>query len=298
MIIAILLLFIFAVSLIYYYNHTIVNDGAIAALNSSRYAYQIERAELNNGILELSGFCFDVNSDLSTPDNAPGMRVILVNTADDKKRHYYRVENALERPEVNEYYHGDSEYLFCGFEANINLRGIDIDQTSYEIVLQPDMGSSITIRDHLFISHGQLADTYPNSFRLPDIEGTDLDSIVSEGTLRGCHPDIGVYIYQYEWKLYYIAENQYPFESGWDKIACNIGTNRNSLLEEDRQQHGFVTNAFCFFDNEITNEISTGNYRVAALDLPLEYPVTYVCTGYWTSSDEWIWEDKFCPGLP
>ena len=292
---------VFAVSLFYYYNHSILADAILSEYSAGDCVYHIDSCVISDHKLEINGFCFFTDDDLPTESSAPDMNIILAEADDseefnpDVKLHYYKVRDRIARPEVSEYWDGD--YTYCGFSKSINLTDLDLTNTDYEIVLQPSQWKSSTVRTGLYIADGELL---PARDYVPlDTAGTDLEPIVNEGMLMSYRPDIGMYIYEYGWKLYYIADENYPFDGEWTFLGCNCSTNHFELLKrENRETYHFEILGFNLLDNEITDEIDTGGkYRVSVKELPDYFPVAHIDTGYWRSDNGWIWMSRFCPGI-
>ena len=293
---AVVIVILFGVSFVYYYCHTIINDGLLYEINSSSYVYEVEKAAIEQDELVLQGWCFHLDEDLSGRSSIPRMRVLL---ADRKQNRisYFDAGYGLAREDVNAYFLGEKDYTYCGFEATIDLFSLKQDAGVYEIYLQPDERNKGTVRTGLYLSEGKILYADPAADLIPDVAGTDLEEIVNNGKLIACRPEEGICVYQYGWKLYYIADEKYPFDKSWS-IGLNVHTNHPECLPEERQKKSFEALGASFRNHEVTGKIDTGQYKAAVWELPVKYPVTTIDTGNWTSEDGWIWKVRFCPGLP
>ena len=287
---------IFVISIVYYYTHTIINDGNIEEIklgkNNTSAAWQIELAEINNNVVHIVGWSFFSGRDLSEVEHLPNLRVLLAETDNYDNIKYYTADYGIERPDVNEYYHDDVCYTYCGFDIEIDIGNINKDNKEFEIFIQPDERKPDLIRPCLYISNGDLT-IGDNSL---DVSDTDLEKIVRNGILRVCRSDIGVYVYQYDWKFYFIFDGKYPFED-WNHIGNNVYTNHSELLPEDRKKYMFASLDFNLSSCEITESMDAGQYRVCVFDIPKDYPITHMEIGQWKSLAGWGWLSSICPGI-
>ena len=65
---AVVIVILFGVSFVYYYCHTIINDGLLYEINSSSYVYEVEKAAIEQDELVLQGWCFHLDEDLEARD--------------------------------------------------------------------------------------------------------------------------------------------------------------------------------------------------------------------------------------
>ena len=121
-----------------------------------------------------------------------------------------------------------------------------------------------------------------------------LQDVFTKGKLCFYLDDIGIYVYQYDDKLYWIADEKFKFnEDGLTFIQYQIYTSQKDKLPEHRIQHGFDNLGFYFEEYEYKDE-NTYPYRVAIQDLPYEYPITSILTGVYNSSEKsWVWSKQF-----
>ena len=291
---ALVVILIFIFSFIYYYNHSIVSDAVLQEVNPTDYAFQIDSIELENNKLSITGWCFNRNEDLTDPEKIPVMKVVLVDSSDNNK-FYYRAQYGIAREDVNEYFRGGHEYVYCGFSAEIGLSSLDTEHTDYEIVFQQNERNQFCIRPGLYIHEGRLMNADPSIYEPLAVENTDLEGVVNDGILKVYRPDLGVYVYQYGWKLFWIIDDNYPLAEK-NLMEYAVYTSNPDKLPDYRRGSDWDNLKFNFTDAEITQVINAGQYRAAVRDIPTDYPVTIVFTGFVYNG--WDWVNSFYPGIP
>jgi hypothetical protein len=104
----------------------------------------------------------------------------------------------------------------------------------------------------------------------------------------------GMYVYQYDGKLYWIATKDYTFdESGSTYIRYQLHTSQINKLPSESIQNKFDNLDF-YFEQQEYKEENTVPYRVVIHDIPDDYIITYINTGaYDTVNDVWKWEKCF-----
>ena len=137
----------------------------------------------------------------------------------------------------------------------------------------------------------------PNeSFIAPEIEGAPgLKEIVEEGTLRVYRPDYHCWVYQVGNALYWIVDQEFNFEDdGTTYIQYQLYTTQKDKLPQKRIENGWFWDNIGghFEDYELQGDF--GEYRVMKRELPKEYSITSIVTGYYKNS-EWIWKNYFRP---
>ncbi|MBQ9032158.1 MAG: hypothetical protein IJ106_12005 [Parasporobacterium sp.] len=296
-IVAVLIIVIMILSFIYYYNHTVIIGGRLIGENLTDLVYQIDNVGVENGKLTITGWCFRKNEDTSDREKKPGLRIILANTNNYEDLRYFRADYGLERPGVGPYFNNDGyNYSNCGFIAEIDTKKLDLENTDYEIVIQQNERNAGSVKTGVYIHEGQMMFTDPQSYVSLDVENTDLEEITKNGFLRVNRPDEGMYVYQYGNRLYWIAEEKYPLDNGWNFICYLLETTQVEKLPEDRLAIGvdFDNIGMYFTDNEITDTINCGKYRVSVRDIPSEYAVAVISTGYYEDG-AWVWRERFFP---
>lgn len=126
-----------------------------------------------------------------------------------------------------------------------------------------------------------------------DVEGTGLEKIIKDGKCIMSCADVGMYIYQYRNKMYWIAEPKYDFnKDNYTSVECMVSTTQASKVFDDDETDARINNGFIF---EEEKSINTGIYRVAVTDVPKEYSVIYCFIGDHTEATGWIWIEKVRP---
>lgn len=248
--------------------------------------FQIDSINEKNGELILEGWVFKLNEEAVKDD----FEIVLYDYNHDKK-YYPKMKDTI-RKDINNYFLCEYDYTNSGFVATIKSRKLDLLNTNYEILIQkPD--SRETFATGIYISKGELMYVKPEEYIPLDVAGTELEEIIDDGVLRVYRPDVGIYIYQYAGKLYWIADENYAFEEDNSTyVQYQLWTTQVDKLPSHRlENHWYWDNrGFDFSENEIT-EYSIGSYRVAVNEIPEDYSVTYVWTGYYT--DECVWSQNF-----
>ena len=136
--------------------------------------------------------------------------------------------------------------------------------------------------------------TNPKEYVPLEVAGTDLEEIVENGVLRVYRPDYGMYVYQYEGELYWIAEPEYGFVEGDTVVECQLDTTQIARLPQHRLENQWYWDniGFQFRSNECI-ALNTGKYRVTKKALPKEYSITKIWTGNYINN--WIWLSYFRP---
>lgn len=200
------------------------------------------------------------------------------------------------RKDVNEYFRCDYDYSKCGFVAKINKDMISADKV-YKIVIKPDYQKEIGIVSTAYLYENEIS--FVNPLEVPDliVDDTDLEKLLNNGVCLANCPDVGVSIYQIGWKLYWIMDENYPFESdGGTYIDYMLETTQFNRLPANRLENKWYWSNIggSFETYEVTNEINCGKYRVAIRDIPTEYSVTRIDSGY-RMENEWLWHCAFRP---
>ena len=128
-------------------------------------------------------------------------------------------------------------------------------------------------------------------FKMPDLT-TDF---VKNGTLLVCRPDMHIWIFQYNGSLYWVADEGFHFEDdGLTYIQYHLWTTQTEKLPPGRlARNYFWNNLSGYFEKyEISGDF--GKYRVMRCELPTEYSVISILTGYY-KNETWVWANSFRP---
>ena len=277
--------------------------------DSMFYAYQVESADIEGDYVVIKGWYFELrkirNSEIAFyTENPPG--VIIYDMSRETKS--YAEGSGMEReglaaeviftdrPDINDYFKCEYDYTHCGFEAKIKKSKIDFENGKYQVLIKPDEMESRSIQA-AFILNGQLRYTSPLDEMMLNVQGTDLEKIVKDGVCVLSNPDAHVCVYQYGWKLYWITDSGFVFEKdGTTQIEfCSETTQFDRLLNRRKNNIGYLDDMGDLFENyEVTDTMDCGEYRVAVREIPDEYAVTQLVTGY-KSKGKWVWRGFFRP---
>ncbi len=278
----------------------LVSDG-------SQYCYGVDSLEKEENILTLRGWFFELKSIQGIENEVVGeeAEMMLALVPIEEANVGAEIKDAIlmnvigmheERLDVNEYFSCGIDYSKCGFTATIDMQEIDLSKTVYRLAVKKDSSQKSTVLVDVYLTDEGIK--YTNPTLSPELEtrGTDLDRIVEEGVRLVSRPDYNCYVYQFEDKLYWIADNGFAFcDDGSTYIQYQMNTTQIDNLPQERLQNGWLwSNIGDFFEShEITNQMDCGKYRVSVRNIPREYSVTNIWTGYY--NDDWVWCTHFKP---
>lgn len=269
----------------------------------------VESAEVTDGEIVISGWCFYTGVD----SERNKVQVLLRNVEDETDTIWLDVEPVV-REDVDAYFDCDVNYSHSGFRASKRLKNVLLAGKNYEILIKltyytdkvvknSDKEKVVheevikTVAAHRYLCDGVLAALLPEDEPVQS-ESAFLNEIFENGQLILYEEKANVYVYQYETKMYWIAEKDFYFEEdGTTYIQFQLDTTRTDRLPEKRQEGGYDWDniGFCFENNELKHEM-TESYRVAVCNIPTEYPITHFWTGYYANS-EWVWQVYRTPDI-
>lgn len=252
------------------------------------HVFQVDSMEVKGEKLILNGWVFKLGVDSVEDD----FGIVLYDYNNDKS-YYMDVENVV-REDVNEYFLCEYDYSNSGFVASMSAEKLDLDEKNYEILLRPRSVQK-AYRTGVYISKGEMMYTEPSNFVPVNVQGTELEKIVDDGVLRVYRPDVNTYIYQYDRKLYWIVNGQYFFEAdGSTVVEFQMKTTQIDKLPAYRLENNWDWDNKGFdFEVKESRDLAFGNYRITVSDIPQEYSVTEMWTGYY--GDDWVWIQHFRP---
>jgi len=255
----------------------------------------VENISIENDTLKLEGYAFYLNQDSTNAS----ISLFLKNLKNNDE--IWMETETINRPDIREHYNCKFNYANYGFIATKKYNKLSMED-GYEIFINIDTfdesGNKYrkTVSSKRYLFEDRILSFNPYDFDYPDanIKSDLLKNVLTKGLLHIYRKDIGLYVYEYQNKLYWIANNHFPFdEDGKTYIPYQLYTTQNSNLPEYRIQYGFDNLDFYFEDNELTNE-ATYPYRVAVHDIPVQYTVTYIVTGiYDTANKDWLCREFF-----
>ncbi|MBR4341499.1 MAG: hypothetical protein IKP88_02110 [Lachnospiraceae bacterium] len=278
--------------------------------DSNEYTYQIEETGYDGEDFYIKGWFFELKSVRNTVmevGNNKTCGVVLYdmnkNIADETVKSDNRVEGIalnvekIVRNDINDYFKCEYDYSNCGFVAKIPKIMVDVENSLYQIILKADEKDNNGIETAIFLDHGTLKYINPKDEVKLDVNGTDLEDIVNKGYCMVSDPGHYIYVYQYEKKLYWIADKDYYFENdGSTCIQFSMDTTQFDKLPKDRIDKGLYWSSIGddFEKYEVTDTINCGKYRVSVREIPKDYSVTRIVTGY-MFDEKWVWKGQFRP---
>lgn len=200
------------------------------------------------------------------------------------------------RLDIDNYFKCEFDYSNCGFIGSIDKDQVDLKNGKYQIVLKQNEDDE-TGMVLAYLIDGKLNYINPKDEIKLNVNGTDLEKIVEEGTCVVSSPENHICVYQFGWKLYWIADREYNFDkTGSTLIQYQMDTTQYEQLPKGRIEKGWYWSNLgsSFEGNEITDSINCGEYRVSVRDLPTEYSLTRIVTGYYADG-KWVWKRYFRP---
>ena len=259
------------------------NIGGVEADITSRiFCFQVETAVLKGGRVELDGFALLYDH--------PGQKHdVILRSTETGKRIKLDTEQT-KRQDVNKYFYCEHDYTDSGFKAS----GMIEDQ-EYEFLIHWPW--SIALPTGVYIDSGNgIHYAAEEEFVAPDVKNApDLKEIVENGTLRVYRPDYHCWVYQVGDDLNWIVDQNFNFEDdGTTYIQYQLYTTQKDKLPKRRVENGWYWDNIggCFENYEVQGDF--GEYRVMKRELPKEYAVTSIVTGYYKDG-EWIWKNYFRP---
>lgn len=246
------------------------------------WVYQIDRIKERENQLVIEGWAFELDKNTDESD----FEIILYDI--ETKKGLFPEMMFNERQDVNEYFLCEYSYLNSGFTATISNRKIDLDKGKYEILLRPEK-SKEAFSTGIYLVNGMIQFVNPDEFVPLNVDGTDLEQIIEDGILRVYKPDIGMYVYQFEGDLYWIAESKYVFSDGDTNMTLRMDTTQKERVPEEilNKENLWVDISFTFSSEELT-EYNCGSYRVAKRKIPTAYSIVKMWTGSYMKENTWI----------
>lgn len=251
------------------------------------WIYQVESIEKNEKDFLIEGFAFQINKNSYVGDFE-----IALNELETGINFFMEMDYS-DRTDVNEFFGGNIDYIHSGFVARIKTKKLDLQNKDYEVILRVT-GEERAYRTGMFISKGELIYVDPKKYVPLEVEGTDLANVIEKGVLKLYQSEYGMYVYQWENQIFWIASPEYDFLDGETRVQYQYDTiqiveaQQNSL---DVQPYA-KNSSFWFSENEVL-EWNTGKYRVAKGMLPVGVPIRRIWTGNY--DEEWIWMEFFRP---
>ena len=229
-----------------------------------------------------TGFTFRVGR--NTPENYE----LIMKSQGTKTVVPLDIISGLERDEIGDYFHYVYDYRFSGFTTTINEL-----TNEYEFIVK--LNPVLEIPTGVYISQNGIHYVPEADFHPPTNVSGDIKKIISDGILLVYRPDYHCWVYQFKGALYWIVDQDFNFEDdGTTLIQYHLHTTQTKNLPQERLDNKWYWDNLSgyFEDYEVFGDF--GDYRVMKRELPTEYSITSITTGYYKNG-EWIWKEYFRP---
>ena len=238
--------------------------------------FQVDDVQWSDNAISLEGTAFRYDHEREEPT------IILQSTTMGKK---IRLESL--KAEASNF----SDYFGVGIHG-FTAEGTNITIDEYEVMVKwpwtvPLSTGSYVCSDGLHY--------YPSNELVEPKGGAALNEILVGADLRVYRPDYHCWVYQKDWALYWIVDQDFDFEEdGSTYIQYQLWTTETDKLPQKRLENNWLWDNIgsCFEDYELKGDF--GLYRVMKRELPNEYPVTAIETGYYKDG-AWVWKHYFRP---
>lgn len=261
------------------------NSRKFTITNDINLINQIEDIYIDKKNINIKGYAFleKVNSE-DTEIN------LILRNVNNGKEIWLNVTQ-FSREDVNLYFKSDYNYTNSGFNASVKKSKTNIDEC-YEIIIKLDYKENSsnnckTILTNTYLMDEKLYTYNPYEIRIEEmkVESELLNDVFINGKLLFFQNEIGIYVYQYNNKLYWVANKNFNLEDdGLTHMIFHLYTS---------QVDGFEIFDFYFEECEYFDE-NTSPYRVAVRDIPDINSITYMKTGVLdTVNNKWLWYNQF-----
>lgn len=241
----------------------------------------IEKYTVDSDNISIEGYAFML--DKNSSDN---LISVFIRNIITKKEIWLEIKQ-YNRMDLDSYYKNEYEYINSGFVATTKSKELDFDEV-YEIIINIDykekneeVTKRKTVSTNQYILGSEIYSYNPLEFDRPDMSADSklLREVFTNGRLCFYQKEEGIYVYQYEGKLYWITTENFVFDQkNATYIIYHLYTTQINGLPDNRIQHGFDNLDFIFEKFEYKDE-NTAPYRIAIRDIPEEYPITYISSG-------------------
>ena len=255
----------------------IINEQRRVEVDSSSksYCFQVDDALFENGLTKLIGFAFLYDH--------TGMDYSFV-LKDENGTKIELEKERVARVDVNKYFYNNYDNNASGF-----LASAETSAEEYEVLIKWPLAGLISTG--VFVSPSGVHYQPEKEIVTP----TGFADFITHGTPRVYRPDYHCWVYQYQGSLYWVVDQDFYFEDdGSTKIQYQLWTTQTDKLPKKRLTNGHLwDNIGGYFENyEIEGDWN--GYRVMKRELPTEYPITSIVTGYYKDG-KWVWKEYFRP---
>ena len=255
--------------------HNHGSSGVEADATPRAYCFQVDNVFNSGHEMEMSGFAFRYehpSSDYS----------LLLRSHDGKQVELEK--EPVERQDVNEYFLCDYDYSSSGFTARA-----EVPEGEYEVLIKWPL--SIALSTGVYINFDGVHYTPEKEFEAPEIDA----DFIQKGVIRVYRPDFHCWVYQYEGSLYWIVDQDFNFEEDSSTyIQYQLWTTQTEKLPQERLDNNWLWDNIGGNFEEYEMQSDFGEYRVMRRELPTEYAITAIVTGY-HKDGKWIWRNYFRP---
>ncbi len=275
--------------------------------DSNKYAYQIEKLEDIGEKYIIRGWFFEINKSDENQErvlNNIKFDILLYDTRTELKRDLdggikeqkgiTTVVTYNNRVDVNNYFSCKYNYSQCGFTAEVEKNSLEED-CIYQIIIKPNKDEEIGILTNSYIKNNILYHVNPNDIVDIEFKGSALQEVIEKGVCVVSNSYKKIYIFQYDWKLYWIADPDLGFNDNDTYIQYQLETTQGDKVPDSFRESKDKVNLGANFEQyEITNQYNCGKYRVSVREIPKDYSITCIYTGYYKEG-EWKWFAFFRP---
>jgi len=191
----------------------------------------------------------------------------------------------VDRKDINKYFECEYDYSHSGFIAKISTKMIDLENGDYQIIFKPNKYENRGVTSSAYIHNGELRLVSPDDYFDVDAKGTDIENIIENGICLACCPEYHMCVYQYEESLYWIADEGFSFEEdGSTYMRYVLDTTQYELLPKESITDGSYCDNRSFWLEScfLPDDMDCGKYTVSKMDIPKDYAIVAIETGYAT----------------
>lgn len=255
---------------------------------------EFDELQIHEEELIVSGWCLRINSKNISLDVA-----LVSNGGKD----VMRLDTSMQkRSEIEKYIKTGWEFGDCGFLARVEKERLKKD-ISYEVVLLVSFVNADGEKYNKKVSTGrylfneELYKYSPEKFESPIGLTEELATVIEKGLLHVYDAENRAWIYEYNQKLFYIADADYGVPLKFrPSIPIALYTYQEDLLlnmdREDYLRSGYETNEIYLSEGNCI-EGKNVSYYVASMDIP-DFPISHVRAGIYDNEDSgWLYKVHF-----
>lgn len=251
----------------------------------------VGEAKAEKGKIDISGWALRLDAEITNV-------TVLLKTANEEVT--ILKTSLVESEEVVKY----AEYLNYekssagnGFVASIKEKELQQD-INYEILLDVTYKtaqgeSKKKISTAHYLCNGMIRGYNQGNLVTPVFVDAQMATVVREGNLCVYNEENGAWVYLFKNNLYWIFDTKFEFNRDEKLyVFLHLHTLDTEQLPENRRQYAFDNKDFILKTKELSLEQDT-QYRVARMELAVDYPITYIQTGHHESGVGNRWSIRF-----